>query len=41
MIYDIILITILTINLILSVSLSISINKTSKTIDKLIKEEKQ
>lgn len=41
MVYEIILITILTINLILSVRLSISINKTSKTIDKLIKEEKR
>lgn len=41
MIYDIILTAILTINLILSVRLSLSINKTSKTIDKLIKEEKQ
>ena len=40
MIYDIILTTILTINLILSVRLSISINKTSKTINKLIKEKK-
>lgn len=41
MIYDIILITVLTINLILSIRLSISINKTSKTINELIKEEKK
>ena len=41
MIYDIILIAVLTINLILNVRLSISINRTSKTINKLIKEEKK
>lgn len=39
MIYDIILIAVLTITLILNVRLSISINRISKTINELIKEE--